>query len=478
MKETVILLLLIAAVACNRQGKAPDYRALIDRGEFSRAAEQIKARLNNETNLPASEREQLMYELARMDRIRKDFTATRDEVVAFIKKYIPDVSERDIRRWEQERSLEFMVIDGQKRYFNHAARNLFRINKECRKIWAAAHPGTGEEKKFDLDRHNREVMAAADAQGTPFVKPVRFHIQYTVTVKPDQVPDGKTVRCWIPFPREIPQRQTDVTLIGSDPERHALAPANHLQRTVYLEKEARAGQPTVFSVEYEFTAHGFYRAIDPQKVVPVDPNGPLKPFLQERPPHIVFTPQLRELSHRIVGSETNPYRIAQKLYAWIDQNIPWASAREYSTIRNIPMYAYLNRHGDCGIQTLLFITLCRLNGIPARWQSGWEFQPPSDSMHDWGMIYFEPYGWVPMDVTYGLRKTKEQDPFRWFYLHGMDSYRLIFNDDFSVPFDPPKKHLRSETVDSQRGEVEWVGGNLYFDQWDWNMDWRIVSLGS
>ena len=60
----------------------------------------------------------------------------------------------------------------------------------------------------------------------------------------------------------------------------------------------------------------------------------------------------------------------------------------------------------------------------------------------------------------------------------MDSYRLIFNDDFSVPFDPPKKHLRSETVDSQRGEVEWVGGNLYFDQWDWNMDWRIVSLGS
>ena len=125
-------------------------------------------------------------------------------------------------------------------------------------------------------------------------------------------------------------------------------------------------------------------------------------------------------------------------------------------------------------QTMLFITLCRLNGIPARWQSGWEFQPPHDSMHDWGMVYFKPYGWVPMDVTYGLRKT-DDEKLKWFYLNGMDSYRLIFNEDYAQPYSPVKTFVRSETVDSQRGEVEWDGGNLYFDQWDWQMDWQELS---
>jgi hypothetical protein len=30
-------------------------------------------------------------------------------------------------------------------------------------------------------------------------------------------------------------------------------------------------------------------------------------------------------------------------------------------------------------------------------------------------------------------------------------------------------------VDSQRGEVEWRGGNLYFDQWDYGFDWQIQA---
>ena len=33
-----------------------------------------------------------------------------------------------------------------------------------------------------------------------------------------------------------------------------------------------------------------------------------------------------------------------------------------------------------------------------------------------------------------------------------------------------KKYPRSETVDFQRGDVEWEGGNLYFPQWSYHMD--------
>ena len=79
-----------------------------------------------------------------------------------------------------------------------------------------------------------------------------------------------------------------------------------------------------------------------------------------------------------------------------------------------------------------------------------------------------------MDAYYGLHDT-EADKLKWFYLNGMDSYRLIFNDAYSQPFTPPKKYHRSETIDSQRGEVEWSGGNLYFDQWNWDMQWKVLQ---
>ena len=79
---------------------------------------------------------------------------------------------------------------------------------------------------------------------------------------------------------------------------------------------------------------------------------------------------MRKFSREVVGDEKNPYRIAQKLFAAVDR-IPWAGALEYSTITNISDYALHAGHADCGQQTLLLMTLLRLNGIPARWQSGW-----------------------------------------------------------------------------------------------------------
>jgi len=479
MKSIVSLILTaaICLIGCASNDQA-DYRTLFANGEFAKAREIIQSRLMHDKTVSHQLRSELQFEIERMARIRKDFTKTQQDVIDFIKKYIPTVTFQDLDRWEKERSLESMIIDGERRYFNNAARNLFRINKECLRTWNEKHVDEltkpPAEGALNLDEHIKTIREEVIQQKLAYSKPVQLRIRYTIAVHPDVTPAGEQIRCWIPYPREIPYRQTNLRLIKTDPIDHRVAPNKDLQRMIYFEKNAVKGRPTGFSIEYEYTNYGVYVDIEPDQVRPIDPQGALKPYLEQEYPHIVFTDTLRELSKRLIGPETNPYRIAQKLFAWVDENVPWASAREYSTIPNLPMYAYENRHGDCGIQTMLFITLCRMNNIPARWQSGWEFQPPDDSMHDWGMIYFEPYGWVPMDVTYGLRKTNEEK-LKWFYLNGMDSYRLIFNDAISQPFTPVKNYFRSETVDSQRGEVEWKGGNLYFDQWDWDMDWEVLK---
>jgi transglutaminase-like putative cysteine protease len=246
-----------------------------------------------------------------------------------------------------------------------------------------------------------------------------------------------------------------------------------LQRTVYLETTASAHQPTVFSVTYEVTLYAQYHAIDPSKVVPAKITSELAPYVAERAPHIVFTEPLRVFSRQVVGDATNPYRIAQKIFAAVDE-IPWAGAREYSTIPDLSAYTLAAGHGDCGEQTMLLITLLRMNGIPARWQSGWTFSHGGDNdIHDWAQVYLAPYGWVPADVTYG--RLESGDPsLKGFYLGGLDNYRVAFNDDFSRAFAPSKSFFRSDTVDSQRGEVE-SDDNLYYDKWSYHFDWKILS---
>lgn len=450
---------------------------LIRRGEFTRADGSIAVRLALDTSLTPVAREALAFEGERLARIRLDFRGTEPEVRRFVLRWMPEAQDSDFERWEASGALETMVIDGKKRYFNSAARNLFRIDSVARVVWREKHrdgpAATGMASDSGLDAHCADVIAAAGASGRMYVLPRRFEIHHTIRVQPGAVPAGAMVRCWIPFPREIPGRQDHIVLLGTDPPQSILSDTARLQRTVYLERPA-ADTATVFSVRYAYTSYGVYQPVDPARVVPLVPAADLTPFLREEPPHIRFTPALRALNAEIVGKETNPVLIARKLFDWSFRHIPWASAREYSTIPSLSGYAFENRHGDCGIQTMFFITLLRMNGIPARWQSGWEFRPPEDSMHDWGMVYFAPYGWVPMDVTYGPRRGGDA-AFRYFYLSGMDAYRVIFNDGTGAPFYPAKVHPRSETVDSQRGEVEWSGGNVYFDKWDWDLKMEIKN---
>ncbi|MBV5349323.1 transglutaminase domain-containing protein, partial [bacterium] len=169
------------------------------------------------------------------------------------------------------------------------------------------------------------------------------------------------------------------------------------------------------------------------------------------------------------AGETNPLLKVQKIYNWINDSVRWASALEYSTIPDIPGYVIETHHGDCGMQTLLFMTLARSQGIPVKWQSGWMLHPNEVNLHDWCEVYYEGIGWVPLDQSFGLQASPDEK-IRNFYCSGIDSYRLIVNDDYGRKLVPEKKFPRSEPYDFQRGELEWEGGNLYFDQWNWDVE--------
>jgi len=474
IKISILFLIFLTSIVFSQM--PPKFQDLINDGEYTKAQKLMNMELINNFELSPDMRKSLQFEIERLERIKKDFSRTREQVLEYIKQYIPDVTQHDFDKWERSKALEYLIIDGEKKYFQWAGPNLFRIDNDAKNIKKKIDQQKSQSvATYNRDQHVEALVKMGEASDSRYINPTNFRITYTLKVNANAVPADKVIRCWLPFPREIPQRQTDIALIASEPERYLISDNNdYLQRSVYLEKKAIQDQPTTFQIVFAYTGHAVYQDIDPAQVQPANITADLVNFIQERPPHIVFMSELKTLSNEIVGKEKNPYRIAQKIFQWIDDNIPWASAREYSTFSNIPDYVYQNRHADCGMQTIFFMTLCRMNGIPTRWQSGWSTEPDDDSMHDWGEIYFEPYGWLPVDVTYGLIDS-ENEKVKWFFLGNMDSYRLIVNDDYSQNFYPAKIHVRSETIDFQRGEVEWEGGNLYFDQWDYDFKVEIIN---
>ena len=401
-------------------------------------------------------------------RIALDFNRDSAWIVDWLKPYYPDLSETQMADWEARKVLESRVIDGQKRYFRNAARNLFRIDPEARKVFEAANGVSRDVEDIYLDGYNHAVIAAVRETGSSLVMPVNFLVRYALTVKADAVPAGETVRAWMPYPREDQNSVSEVKLIAASEPDYIIAPDEVEHKSIYMEKKAEAGKPTVFTYTFSFTGFNEWYDFRPEECRPYDTQSDLyKTYTSERRTHIVFTDRIRALADSLVAGETNPYRKVLRIYRWIAETFPWASAREYSTIGNIPMYVLENGHGDCGQVGLLLVTLCRCAGVPARWQSGWMLHPGAVNLHDWSEVYYEGIGWVPTDVSFGRGRdgVKDIEEEYLFYTKGLDAYRLICNSDYSGAFFPAKQFIRSETVDFQRGEVEWAGGNLYFDQW-------------
>lgn len=419
-------------------------------------------------------------------RTRADYSLDAEGLLKRLRASIPDVTPDDLERWTKAGQVQHRVIDGRRWYFRREPANVFRFCPEAieRRQGAGKAPPSPMLDKQKLLDHINAILQAADASGESLVVPIRHHVTYRVTVPAGRAgaKKGSVLRCWLPFPQEYRQ-QTDVKLLRTSPEKHQITPGAddrgrvklNAQRAVYLEQTIDDPEkPVTFEEEFEYVCRAYCPKLEDEKAAPLDRTD-LGLYLQERPPHIAFTPELRQKVEEIVGTETNPLRKVRRIYHWIDANIRYCAEEEYCNLPSFSGKALATGKGDCGVFATLFITMCRDAGVPARWQSGFETKPWGDNMHDWAEFYVAPWGWLPADMSYGLQPS--DDPrVREFYIGHLDAYRMIVNLDYGSPLVPEKKSLRSEPADFQRGEVELDGRNLYFDEWSYDMKYQYEPL--
>ena len=140
----------------------------IESGEYTAATQMIWKYLSKDSITPL-ERYNMLFKLELMERIKKDFSANDSSVVAYIKRHHPNVTPQEIAKWEESNALENITIDGKKRYFNYAARNLFRIDKDAATFFEDPNSGQSDSLDRFLAWHIPELTKIAKKEKKIFV---------------------------------------------------------------------------------------------------------------------------------------------------------------------------------------------------------------------------------------------------------------------------------------------------------------------
>lgn len=443
-------------------------------GKLAEADQLVRQTL--EKGPSAGQKRELEFELERSVRIRQDYTLTEEGLLKVLKERVKDLTDAEYQKWLADGRFDYKTIGGEKLFVGASAANLLFRHEDASA--RRMKPETFRWEDF-LVRHieqvEREVTTSAQSTGEPH----QFRLTMTITVDAGAVPAGDLIRCWMPYPLQNEHQSGVELLVSNPPVKWINAPAYPV-RSLYFEQPSNGEKETVFEATYTVTTYPRRNRIDAELVGATDQRAGAASFdyfTREQPPHVVFNDRIRDLASEIVGKETNPAIKARLIYDWIAKMNKYSYAREYSTLRNIPEYVLDNGYGDCGQMALLYISLCRASGIPARWQSGWVIYPQLQNLHDWTEIWLAPYGWVPVDPDYAMEiqqyfrncspevKARLKD----FYFGGLDAYRLAVNSEHGYPHHPAKEGFRSDTVDFQRGEVESKGKNVYFNLFSYKM---------
>ena len=439
----------LASLACELPEEVLRYRMsgnlaeadeAIDRWLAQPIAEELKTRLRVEKKF--------------LEILPQQFPYTTAEVVKNMQEKVPSFSEKDLDRLDKTGYAEWVWIEGEKHYIHNIVRNIVNEDAETVKILGIPEEDVKEKEML------KEEIALMKQKGSSSWK---YRIRATIRLKDEEFVPGMKVRVHMPLPAKLFQVKS-VTILDYDKSMKVIDPEDELRRTIYFEDTLLENRE--FFVEYEYEICAVYHDLwsdevmknagasgtgTEEKALPEDAAECLK----EQYPHIRFSPYIRALADEIVGDETIPLEKARRIYDYVTKNVHYSFMREYMIIEDIPQYCARNLRGDCGVQALLFITLCRAAGVPARWQSGLYSHPMYCGSHDWALFYAEPYGWLFADLSFGGSAFRDGDEDRRrFYFGNLEPFRMPANNAFQHPFTQPKNFWPLDPYDSQQGEME------------------------
>ena len=405
-------------------------------GDLEGALQLIDARLAAGTQPELAPR--LRAERVRLTRLPADYPYTRAQALEMIRAEWPGCTDGQFDTLVDAGRIDWRYIGGEFRCHSEFLDSLRFYPKEA--------PGLKSVQE-DTELRDR-VLARMRTEGSVSA---RITVRLGIRARGDVA--GREVQAWLPLPAACPQ-QSGIEILEATPG-GVPAPEDTPQRTMWWRTEGQG--------DFYVVCRYLHRAdwVDPASLT----CDPLQPGFdtEEQAPHIVFTPYLRALAARITAGCASPLEKARAIYDYITTHVDYRYQPTYLQLDCIADTCAKDLRGDCGVYSLLFITLCRIAGIPARWQSGLSVRPGRTGPHDWAMFYIAPHGWLWADCSFGASARRQgEEARRLHYFGNLDPWRMVANSAFFAPLTPPVPDWRQDPFDNQVGEMT-VDGHCLTD---------------
>lgn len=141
--------------------------------------------------------------------------------------------------------------------------------------------------------------------------------------------------------------------------------------------------------------------IDPDKVGDLSqvPDDIASLYTSNESKYKLESPVLQGAAVEAIAAATNPYTVTLNIHDFVAERLYYYKDGRWDDAETV----YLQGHGSCTEYTWLFIALCRLNGIPARYVGSTLYRGDGyhkdEIFHRWAEVYVPGYDWIPVDVT-------------------------------------------------------------------------------
>ena len=438
-----------------------------ERGNLEEAETYLQHLLETGECLP-EERRRFRAELEILRRLPAEYPYTRAEALELVRRYVPNFSEADFDSLLMRGKIFWRYLDGEARFFGRFFDSLCKTDS----FFAEAADRQGHRIPGSDRRLLEESVEKMREQGE---LSVRITVRAELELEEAFFREEALVRAYLPLPR-VTEEQRDIVLEEMSAGGQ-LGAGSAAQRVVFWEE--RLGENHPFLLSYRFLHTERYRDVyglaermqAEGRAEKQSENGTTKYGAEKRTESgydsALFPPSayLRSLAAELTAGVTEPLVKAKCFYDFITKKVRYSFMPSYFCLDRMAERCAMDRVGDCGIQALLFLSLCEAVGIPARWESGLKTEPKFIGAHDWVRFFTPSFGWRAADLSYGGSAWKRGDELlHRFYFGNVDPWRMAANARILGEMGFPEPEFRADPYDNQVGEMALDGRGLRYEE--------------
>lgn len=255
----------------------------------------------------------------------------------------------------------------------------------------------------------------------------KYKINYSAEIKTN----GKGIKLWIAEPNNDSYQKIINFSISSRPKNIYKNARKNIIHYIDFPKNRKIK----LSIDFDIKNYFFTKQIDFRKAkIPSKKTLIFKEYTKKEK-YLEQTEEIKKLALLLKNDCQKPVEIVKNIFLYIINNFKYCYPVKKRGVKNLNLK---NPKGDCGEYSALFATLCRINEIPTKINTGFVVFPKNKKIneHAWNSVYLKPYGWLDIDVQYAALEKNKKNAFDKYFCKRVDN-RIVFTTDYNIPIKPP-----------------------------------------